>query len=155
MTDLGIGGGLKKKEVAEDKWRLTADGKIARFGFRKYANNDRYEGEFADNQRHGKGTLACANGDRYDGEWKHDLFHGNGVFTWAPYYDVSAGQTITARRYEGGFYRGKRHGKGAYYAGDGTSYIGCFQREPKTIALQKSHVGIVMIQLGYIPYVST
>ena len=126
MTDLGIG--PRKKEEAKDKWRLTADGKICRFGFRKYANNDKYEGEFVDNQRYGKGTLVCFNGDRYEGEWKNDLFNGNGVFTWAPYMEIGSGQMITSRRYEGGFLFGKRHGKGAYFTGDGASYIGCFQR---------------------------
>jgi hypothetical protein len=124
--DLGIG--KKKKDEAVDKWRLTADGKICRFGFRKYANNDVYEGEFVDNQRHSKGTLLCFNGDRYEGEWKNDLFNGNGVFMWGPYTDITTGTTISTRRYEGGFVLGKRHGKGAYFSGDGASYIGCFKR---------------------------
>jgi hypothetical protein len=39
----------------------------------------RYEGEFKDNIREGEGIFTSQNGDRYDGEWKDGRRHGRGV----------------------------------------------------------------------------
>jgi len=45
-----------------------------------YHNGDVYEGEMFDT-RNGKGTLTCANGDKYEGEWKNDKKEGKGTVT--------------------------------------------------------------------------
>jgi hypothetical protein len=42
------------------------------------ANGDRYDGEWKDGERHGKGTCAYANGDRYTGKWVDDPWSGVG-----------------------------------------------------------------------------
>lgn len=41
-----------------------------------------YIGEFVDGMRHGKGVFRFANGDRYEGEFDKNLFDGYGVFVW-------------------------------------------------------------------------
>ena len=35
-----------------------------------YANGEKYDGEWKDGKKHGRGVLTCANGEKYDGEWK-------------------------------------------------------------------------------------
>ena len=44
-----------------------------------YKNGDRYEGEWKNDDREGKGILNYKNGDRYDGEWKNDKREGKGI----------------------------------------------------------------------------
>ena len=56
------------------------------------------------------------------------MFDGYGIQTWYPFIDIISGLTISGRRYEGEFYMGKKHGKGAYFSGDGLSYVGMFSR---------------------------
>ena len=36
-----------------------------------FANGNKYEGEYKDNKKNGKGTYIYANGDKYKGEWKN------------------------------------------------------------------------------------
>ena len=44
----------------------------------EYENGDKYEGEFKNNLKEGKGIMNYNNGDIYDGEWKNDLRDGKG-----------------------------------------------------------------------------
>jgi hypothetical protein len=108
--------------------RLTSDGRICRIGSRVYSNHDVYEGEFVDNQRHGKGVTRYSNGDKYDGEYKNDIFHGYGIHIFYPHIDPSTGILINSKRYEGNYVQGKKHGRGAYFLGNGESYVGNFQK---------------------------
>ena len=43
----------------------------------------KYEGDFKDGQRHGKGTYIYPSGSKYVGEYKDDKKHGQGTYTWA------------------------------------------------------------------------
>lgn len=45
-------------------------------GESKFANGNRYEGEWANGVISGKGALHIANGDKYTGEWKDGKMHG-------------------------------------------------------------------------------
>lgn len=64
-------------------------------------NGDHYKGEFKDDTMHGKGTFHFANGDRYTGEWKYDNIHGKGTLHYA-----------SGDRYEGKWKKGNMQGKG-------------------------------------------
>ena len=44
-------------------------------------NRDRYDGEWQDGMRSGRGSHYFANGDKYDGEWRINLCHGEGTYT--------------------------------------------------------------------------
>ncbi|KAL7534495.1 hypothetical protein ACHAXR_005913 [Thalassiosira sp. AJA248-18] len=44
-----------------------------------YASGDCYNGEWKDDEEHGKGTMAWTNGDVYEGKWKDGLRHGTGI----------------------------------------------------------------------------
>jgi hypothetical protein len=67
---------------------------------------------------HGHGTYYYADGDKYEGEWKEDKRHGKGVVTYA-------GQNGTiSEKYDGDWVDGKMHGFGKYYYNDGGVYEG-------------------------------
>ncbi|MBF0107582.1 MAG: SUMF1/EgtB/PvdO family nonheme iron enzyme [Magnetococcales bacterium] len=84
-------------------------------GTRDYPDGVRYEGEFKDGQRHGKGIQTWPDGARYEGTFSNDKRHGRGLFTWP-----------TQARYEGEFVDGKRHGQGVYSWPNGARYEGTY-----------------------------
>jgi len=91
----------------------------------------RYIGEFFNNKRHGQGILSCdefqyhgefkngnqsgqgrmhfAKGGHYEGEFHRNLFWGVGERAWAD-----------GRFYQGHFVKGRRHGTGIEFHGDGS-----------------------------------
>lgn len=42
-----------------------------------------YDGEWLANKKHGMGVLLFANSDRFEGAFKDDQFHGNGEYQYA------------------------------------------------------------------------
>ena len=40
----------------------------------------KYDGNFANNQRHGFGALSWSNGHYYEGQWQNDQLSGKGFF---------------------------------------------------------------------------
>ena len=49
------------------------------YGVYTFANRDKYEGEFFNNNMHGQGVLMYANGDSLVGRWKNDQINGRYV----------------------------------------------------------------------------
>ena len=47
-------------------------------------NQGRYEGDWVDSKRHGKGVMTYLSGGSYEGDWRNDKRNGQGVYT---YYD--------------------------------------------------------------------
>ena len=45
-----------------------------------YENGDKYDGEWKNNKREGKGIQYFAVGTRYNGEWKNDKMNGKGKY---------------------------------------------------------------------------
>ena len=76
-------------------------------------DNGKYEGDFKDNKRGGKGVYYFADGDKYDGDWKDDKKDGKGVFYFAD-----------GDKYEGYWKDDKFDGKGVYYFKNGNRYEG-------------------------------
>jgi hypothetical protein len=52
------------------------------FNVYTYDNGDRYEGEWKNGERHGKGTMDYADGNKYTGTWVNGEKLGQGVFIW-------------------------------------------------------------------------
>jgi hypothetical protein len=78
-----------------------------------WANGDTYEGEFAEDKPQGTGLFRFASGDRYDGEVKAGVIEGRGVY-------VSA----HGDQFEGTFVDGKPEGLGVYRFANGDRYEG-------------------------------
>ena len=79
-----------------------------KWGKEEWSNGHRYEGEFKDNKRNGKGVYYWPSGARYEGEFKDGQENGKGVHYWPD-----------GHRYEGEFKDGQENGKGVYYWPDG------------------------------------
>ena len=43
-------------------------------------NGERYEGDFRNDNREGKGIMYWNNGNIYDGEWRNDRCEGKGIY---------------------------------------------------------------------------
>ena len=66
----------------------------------------------------GQGTYVYSDGDKYEGQWKDDKRHGKGTVT----YRGQDGNVV--EKYEGDWYEGKMHGFGRYVYADGGVYEG-------------------------------
>ena len=51
-------------------------------GIYEWNDGRRYDGDWKNNQMHGKGVFTWDNGKRYEGEYKDDKKNGYGVFSW-------------------------------------------------------------------------
>jgi hypothetical protein len=115
---IGIGGkkviiyhpnGNKKYEGEFKNDRKNGKGTLT------YESGSIYEGEFVDDQRTGKGVLYYANGNRYEGDFVDDQIVGKGVLYYA-----------SGNKYEGEWKNGKPDGKGVLYYANGNTYEGDF-----------------------------
>lgn len=85
-----------------------------------FANGKRYEGDFIDDKRTGKGTFMWPNGDRYEGDFIDGNRTGKGTYVWP-----------NGDRYEGDFVEGVITGKGAYIYSNGEKYVGEWKENKK------------------------
>lgn len=79
-------------------------GKASGFGIGIFETGGYYEGQWADNQRHGRGNYTWDDGDRYEGDYKGDTRTGYGV-----YYFKSG------EKYVGEWHQDQRNGYGTLF----------------------------------------
>ncbi len=137
---------LPGREIAPGVREVTfADGAIYRGAMRgsslhgrgEYVSKSfKYDGEFTDGLKQGRGVYAWDNGDRYDGKFANDRPDGNGKYHFAngDSYEgeVRAGIIVGRGTYaskngdvfEGSFTGGKPHGVGVYRFASGDRYEG-------------------------------
>ena len=65
--------------------------------------NAKYEGDWVEGKREGKGVMTWKNGNKCDCEWKNDKRHGKGTLTYS-----------NGDKYEGEWKNGKKDGKGIH-----------------------------------------
>jgi len=74
------------------------------YGVMKWQNGDRYEGDWIDGIRQGKGCYTSkSSGNKYDGEYNNDKKEGSGKYIWS-----------NGDWYDGAWSGGLRHGQGVY-----------------------------------------
>ena len=75
-----------------------------------FNNGDRYEGDFINGEKIGIGTYYFNDGDLYKGDWVDGNFHGYGTYYWN-----------SGARYSGYWLDNKRNGYGTYIDSSGYS----------------------------------
>ena len=85
---------------------------------KKVYKNGKYEGEYLNGKREGKGIYKYNNGDKYEGEYKNDLKDGNGKYIYK-----------NGDIYTGEYKNGLFDGKGKYEYADGDSYEGDYKED--------------------------
>ena len=91
---------------------------------------DKYEGNYINGKKEGKGIYYFHNGNIYDGEHKDSKLEGKGIFYWN-----------NGNRYEGDFRNNKREGKGVMYINNGDRMMGDYLNDKpigKHVILTKS-----------------
>ena len=83
-------------------------------GICTYADGSVYEGEWFADKRHGFGVLDYVNGDHFEGGWVEDKKEGAGV-----HFYFSLEKRVHAKRYDGEWVGGMRHGPVAHPRGHG------------------------------------
>ena len=89
-------------------------------GIYYFSNGDKYEGEFFEDEKDGYGIYYYKNGEKYEGEFKENKKDGHGIY----YY-------LDGDRYEGEFKKGYAEGRGAYYYQDGEKYVGDYKEDKR------------------------
>ena len=103
------------QEIKKSMYKLnTIENKPSKI--RKEYHNGKYEGDYLNGKREGKGIYIYNSGDVYEGEYKNDLKDGFGI------YKYSNGDI-----YEGNYKEGYYDGKGKYKYADGDVYDGEFK----------------------------
>ena len=71
---------VQKSQMGELRLMDTTIGGKGRI---KYADGTEYEGEWRNNEKHGRGYMKWAGGKKtYSGDWYCDVAKGHGQFTW-------------------------------------------------------------------------
>lgn len=86
------------------------------FGIENYSNGCKYEGNFDNGFRNGKGTFYWNDSEKYVGEFKNGKINGYGT----KYYSDGC-------KYEGDFENEEKNGRGTFYWKNGNKYIGEFK----------------------------
>ena len=91
-----------------------------------YANGDKYEGYWFNNEQHERGSYTWASGNRYDGDWEDGNPTGFGTLTYANGDEFEDHWTICFERvnYEGEKKDSLRHGKGIQLFSNNSKYEG-------------------------------
>jgi hypothetical protein len=98
---------------------VVVAGRQEGYGVLQFKAAERYEGNFEDGFRSGRGIQVLNNG-RYEGNFLKGLRDGNGNYYWT-----------NGERYEGAWVRGKRAGNGIHYEPNGMRYEGEFQNDAR------------------------
>ncbi|ORX53912.1 hypothetical protein BCR36DRAFT_284289 [Piromyces finnis] len=155
---------LKKNYVGE--WK---NGKFNGYGILKYDPKGKsyYEGEWLNNNKHGKGKMVYASGNVYTGDWKNNLKdgfgkmefknkneeyvgfwknnlpNGKGIYTWNLDSPLNCQYPIH-NQYEGDWDNGKKWGRGIFRYSSGAIYEG------EWIDNMKHGIGIYISEYGYV-----
>jgi len=91
-----------------------------------YTNGDKYEGDFLDGIRQGRGIYRYdVNGNNYEGDWVENAKHGIGKMIYRKKNDDDGKITFTELgEYHGYWENNRRHGEGVFTYPNGDIYSG-------------------------------
>ncbi|XP_060890802.1 ankyrin repeat and MYND domain-containing protein 1 [Labrus mixtus] len=89
-------------------------------GVQEWLDGSRYEGEFVNGLKHGKGRYTWVNGEFYEGFFYKDYKHGDGLYCWP-----------TGHKFTGKFYLNRKEGYGRQMFPDGATFRGLYHADQK------------------------
>ncbi|XP_065811686.1 ankyrin repeat and MYND domain-containing protein 1 [Labrus bergylta] len=89
-------------------------------GVQEWLDGSRYEGEFVNGLKHGKGRYTWVNGEFYEGFFYKDYKHGDGLYRWP-----------TGHKFTGKFYLNRKEGYGRQMFPDGATFQGLYHADQK------------------------
>ena len=116
IKDLYFRNGQRIKKKEEDEEADILKEKINGIFTKKYQEG-KYEGQFVNGLKNGKGTYYFDNGDKYVGDFRDGDREGEGIY----YYK-------NGDKYEGHFKKNRKDGKGTYFYANGDKYVGRFKK---------------------------
>ncbi|XP_071760174.2 ankyrin repeat and MYND domain-containing protein 1 [Centroberyx gerrardi] len=93
----------------------TGEERRRRLGSQEWPDGARYEGEFLDGLKHGRGKYTWENGEHYEGSFYKDYRHGEGLYCWP-----------TGQKFIGKLYLNRKEGYGLQLSPDGTTFQGLY-----------------------------
>ncbi|MEQ2305979.1 hypothetical protein AMECASPLE_003398 [Ameca splendens] len=90
------------------------------FGVQEWPDGSKYEGEFLDGFKHGKGRYSWRNGECYEGFFYKDFKHGDGVYCWP-----------TGHKFTGKFYLNRKEGYGHLSFPGGAIFQGLYYNDQR------------------------
>ena len=121
-----------------------ANGQRAGYGkFETYGGQCRYEGDWREDMRWGRGKEVYADRSIYEGDYASDIKHGHGQMRWvdgSSYTGDFLEEKITGqgeyhwangRHYVGQWFNGQMHGYGSFKYADGSRYTGFYSLDKK------------------------
>ena len=97
-------------------------------------NGNAYSGNYTTGEKSGYGVMRYSNGDTYTGNWEAHLPEGQGSMVYGK----------TENRYEGGWKKGRRHGKGTMHFEVADEEMAlckiCFEQEMDALFYRCGHV---------------
>ncbi|XP_077464234.1 ankyrin repeat and MYND domain-containing protein 1-like isoform X5 [Stigmatopora argus] len=90
------------------------------FGLQEFADGSKYEGEFFNGLKHGKGKYTWRSGEFYEGSFYKDYRHGEGLYCWP-----------TGNMFIGKFYLNWREGYGKHIFPDRATFKGLYHSDQR------------------------
>ncbi|KAM4738899.1 ankyrin repeat and MYND domain-containing protein 1 [Anableps anableps] len=90
------------------------------FDVQEWPDGSKYEGEFVDGLKHGKGRYSWRNGESYEGFFYKDFKHGDGVYCWP-----------TGHKFTGKFYLNRKEGYGQLNFPGGAIFQGLYHSDQR------------------------
>ena len=130
-------------KVLISRYRNKAHG----YGIHIWKNGDRYEGEWQNSLKHGKGNDIFASGDTYLGQYYKGKPFGNGTYTWinGNQYTgqfknglkhgrgkwIKSTTKVNSNKYDGEYFMDKKHGYGVFKWQSGNTYKGQYKEDQR------------------------
>jgi|GEM_PF-6954788 len=97
------------------------NGKRTGKGHMRYQNGTQYIGDFIGDDRTGEATMIYAHDEKFSGAFMKGELHGEGTYWWP-----------SGNVFHGDWYYGNKHGKGTFWWASGDIYTGDFVQDDRT-----------------------